>query len=64
MPDAADPVAAYAARSGTDVETLVRQQGLALQPADVGRHMVDLATSRDHTPGAYLLTQDGLSVLH
>jgi len=56
-------VAAYAARSGTDVETLVRQQGLALHPEDVGRHMVDLAASGDHTPVAYLLTQDGLSPL-
>jgi NAD(P)-dependent dehydrogenase (short-subunit alcohol dehydrogenase family) len=56
-------VAAYAARSGTDVETLVRQQGLALHPEDVGRYMVDLAAARDHTPGPYLLTQDGLSLL-
>jgi NAD(P)-dependent dehydrogenase (short-subunit alcohol dehydrogenase family) len=54
-------VAAYARRSGIDVDEFVRKQGPALRPEDVGRHIADLASSADQLSGAYLLTPDGLS---
>ncbi|HET6315071.1 MAG TPA: SDR family oxidoreductase, partial [Chloroflexota bacterium] len=56
-------VAAYAGRSGISLDEFVKKQGPALQPEDVARHIVDLATSTDRSPGAYLLTPDGLSSL-
>lgn len=56
-------VAAYAERSGINVDAFVRQQGPTLEPEDVGRHIADLASSPDQAPGAYLLTPAGLSLL-
>lgn len=53
-------VAAYARRAGTDVEEFVKQSGPALLPEQVGKHIVDLATSTDQSSGAYLLTPDGM----
>jgi NAD(P)-dependent dehydrogenase (short-subunit alcohol dehydrogenase family) len=53
-------VAAYARRAGTDVDEFVKQSGPALLPDHVGKHIVDLASSADQSPGAYLLTPDGM----
>ena len=52
-------VAAYARRSGIDVDEFVKQSGPALAPDHVGKHIADLASS-DQSPGAYLLTPDGI----
>jgi NAD(P)-dependent dehydrogenase (short-subunit alcohol dehydrogenase family) len=57
----AKAVAAYAGRSGVSVEEFVSQQGPVLQPEDVGRYIVDLASSTEPAPGAYLLSPAGLS---
>jgi NADP-dependent 3-hydroxy acid dehydrogenase YdfG len=54
-------VAAYARREGLDVDEFVTQAGPALTPEDVGKATVDLVTSAEHAPGAYLLTTAGLS---
>jgi NAD(P)-dependent dehydrogenase (short-subunit alcohol dehydrogenase family) len=56
-------VAAYARRDGIDIDEFLRQQGPALEPEHVGRHIAHLASSVDSAPGAYLLTPDGLSLL-
>jgi NAD(P)-dependent dehydrogenase (short-subunit alcohol dehydrogenase family) len=56
----ATAAAAYAQRSGLDLDVYVKQLGPALEPDDVGRHLTDLASSTDHASGAYLLTPDGL----
>jgi len=53
-------VAAYARRSGIDVDEFIKQSGPALVPEHVGKHIADLASSTDQSPGAYLLTPDGL----
>jgi NAD(P)-dependent dehydrogenase (short-subunit alcohol dehydrogenase family) len=55
--------AAYARRDGIDIDEFLEQQGPALEPEHVGRHIADLASSTDQAPGAYLLTPDGLSLL-
>ena len=54
-------VAAYARRSGIDVDEFVRQMGPTIGPEHAGKHIADLASSTDQEPGAYLLTPDGLS---
>jgi NAD(P)-dependent dehydrogenase (short-subunit alcohol dehydrogenase family) len=59
----APAVTAYARRSGLDEATYVSQLGPRIEPEDVGRHLLDLASSADHAPGAYLLIKDGLSRL-
>jgi NAD(P)-dependent dehydrogenase (short-subunit alcohol dehydrogenase family) len=56
-------VAAYAKLDGVDIDEFVRQQGPALEPEHVGRHIADLASSTDQAAGAYLLTPDGLSLI-
>jgi NAD(P)-dependent dehydrogenase (short-subunit alcohol dehydrogenase family) len=53
-------VAAYARRAGIDVDEFVKQLGPTLGPEQVGKHIVDLASSTDQAPGAYLLTPGGL----
>ena len=54
-------VAAYARREGLDVDEFVTQAGPGLTPEDVGKATVDLVTSAEYAPGAYLLTTAGLS---
>jgi NAD(P)-dependent dehydrogenase (short-subunit alcohol dehydrogenase family) len=56
-------VAAYARRDGIDIDEFLKQQGPALEPEHVGRHIADLASSTEQGPGAYLLTPDALSLL-
>jgi len=53
-------VAAYARRAGTDVDEFVKESGPALVPEHVGKHIVDLASAAEQSPGAYLLTPDGM----
>jgi NAD(P)-dependent dehydrogenase (short-subunit alcohol dehydrogenase family) len=54
-------VAAYARREGIGVEEFLERSGPPLEPEDVGKAVVELATSAERSPGAYLLTPDGLS---
>ena len=54
-------VAAYARREGLDVEEYLTRSGPGLTPDDVGKATVDLVTSADYAPGAYLLTTAGLT---
>jgi NAD(P)-dependent dehydrogenase (short-subunit alcohol dehydrogenase family) len=54
-------VAAYARREGLDVDEFVTRSGPGLTPEDVGKAMVDLVTSAEYAPGAYLLTTAGLA---
>ena len=56
-------VAAYAQRSGADVEAFVDAMGTTLTPEQVGKLIADLAASTDDGPGAYLLAPGGLSLL-
>ena len=56
-------IAAYARREGIHVDEYVKQQGPAIEPEHVGRHLANLASSTDQASGAYLLTPDGLSLL-
>jgi NAD(P)-dependent dehydrogenase (short-subunit alcohol dehydrogenase family) len=56
-------VGAYARRAGQDVATFLEGFGPTLTPAQVGKEVVDLATSTDHGPGAYQLTATGLSAI-
>jgi NAD(P)-dependent dehydrogenase (short-subunit alcohol dehydrogenase family) len=53
-------VAAYADRSGVDVGEYLAGIGPALTPEEVGKTVVDLVTSADYAPGAYLMTPTGL----
>jgi hypothetical protein len=55
-------VTAYARRNGIDESAFVSQMGPRIEPEDVGRHLVDLASSTEHAPGAYMLVKAGLSV--
>jgi len=57
----APAVAAYARRDGIDVDTFLERFGPSLSPDQVGKSIVELATSTDHGPGGYLLTPGGLS---
>jgi NAD(P)-dependent dehydrogenase (short-subunit alcohol dehydrogenase family) len=54
-------VAAYAARSGTDVDTYREGLGPVLTPEQVGKQIVDLVTGPGHDQDAYLLTAAGFS---
>lgn len=54
-------VTAYARRAGIDVDEYAGQLPPAVEPEQVGKHVAGLASSTDHSPGAYLLTPDGLS---
>jgi NAD(P)-dependent dehydrogenase (short-subunit alcohol dehydrogenase family) len=56
-------VAAYATRAGLEVAEFLDGFGPTLTPGDVGKAIVDLATSPAHQPGGYLLTAAGLSVV-
>jgi NAD(P)-dependent dehydrogenase (short-subunit alcohol dehydrogenase family) len=56
-------VAAYARRDGLDVDEYLERAGPALAPEDVGKATLDLVTSTQRGPGAYLLTPAGLSAL-
>jgi NAD(P)-dependent dehydrogenase (short-subunit alcohol dehydrogenase family) len=56
-------VAAYARRQGLEVAEFLDRFGPTLTPGDVGKAIVDLATSAAHPPGGYLLTTAGLSAL-
>ena len=54
-------VAAYARRDGLDVDEYLAGFGPGLTAEEVGQATVDLVTSSEHAPGAYLLTTAGLS---
>ena len=54
-------VAAYARRDGLDVNEYLARVGPGLTAEDVGKATVDLVTSAEHAPGAYLLTRAGLT---
>jgi NAD(P)-dependent dehydrogenase (short-subunit alcohol dehydrogenase family) len=54
-------VAAYARRDGLDVDVYLERVDPALEGADVGKATVDLVTSAERAPGAYLLTPAGLT---
>jgi NAD(P)-dependent dehydrogenase (short-subunit alcohol dehydrogenase family) len=56
-------VAAYAHRDGLSVDEYLERFGPGLKPEEVGKAAVDILSSADYTPGAYLLTTDGLSRL-
>jgi NAD(P)-dependent dehydrogenase (short-subunit alcohol dehydrogenase family) len=56
----ATAVAAYARRDGVPVDGYVGRMGPGLGPDQVGKHIADLALSRHHGSGAYLLAPDGL----
>lgn len=58
----ATAVAAYAAREGLDVETFLRSRGPALTPEQVGKSVLELATT-DHAHHAYTLTAAGIAPL-
>jgi NAD(P)-dependent dehydrogenase (short-subunit alcohol dehydrogenase family) len=57
-------VAAYARRDGIDVAGYLERVGPGLAADDVGRATLDLVSSTDHAPGAYLLAPAGLSRLN
>lgn len=59
----AHAVTAYARRNGLSYADYVSQLGPRIEPEDVGRHLVGLASSTEHAPGAYLLARAGLSAL-
>jgi NADP-dependent 3-hydroxy acid dehydrogenase YdfG len=54
-------VTAYARRDGLAVDEYLARSGPGLTPDDVGKTVVDLATSVAHAAGAYLLTTAGLT---
>jgi NAD(P)-dependent dehydrogenase (short-subunit alcohol dehydrogenase family) len=54
-------VAAYARRDGIDVDEYLARFGPGLTPEEVGKATVELVTSAEYAPGAYLLTPEGLS---
>jgi NAD(P)-dependent dehydrogenase (short-subunit alcohol dehydrogenase family) len=56
-------VAGYAKRDGVDVTTFVERRGPTLNPEEVGKAVLDLATDPDHDRGAYQLTAAGLTPL-
>jgi NAD(P)-dependent dehydrogenase (short-subunit alcohol dehydrogenase family) len=56
-------VAAYARRDGIDVDDYLERFGPGLAREEVGKATVDLVTSTEYAPGAYLLTPAGLSPL-
>jgi NAD(P)-dependent dehydrogenase (short-subunit alcohol dehydrogenase family) len=56
-----DAVAAYARRDGVEVDEYLARFGPGLTGEDVGKATVDLVSSAEHAPGAYLLTPAGLT---
>lgn len=54
-------VAAYARRDTLDVGDYLARLGPGLAPEEVGKATVDLVTSAEYAPGAYLLTPAGLT---
>jgi NAD(P)-dependent dehydrogenase (short-subunit alcohol dehydrogenase family) len=54
-------VAAYARREDLDVDEFVTRSGPGLTPEDVGKATIDLVTSAEYAPGAYVLTTAGLA---
>jgi NAD(P)-dependent dehydrogenase (short-subunit alcohol dehydrogenase family) len=54
-------VAGYARRDGLEVGEYLTRLGPGLAPEDVGKAAVDLVTSAEFGPGAYLLTAAGLN---
>jgi NAD(P)-dependent dehydrogenase (short-subunit alcohol dehydrogenase family) len=54
-------VAAYARRDGLDVGEYLARFGPGLTQGEVGKATVELVTSAEYTPGAYLLTSAGLT---
>jgi NAD(P)-dependent dehydrogenase (short-subunit alcohol dehydrogenase family) len=54
-------VAGYARRDGVDVDEYLAGFGPGLTPEEVGKATVDLLSSTEHPPGAYLLTSAGLT---
>jgi NAD(P)-dependent dehydrogenase (short-subunit alcohol dehydrogenase family) len=54
-------VAAYARREGLGFDEYLTRSGPGLTPEDVGKATVDLVTSTEFAPGAYLLTTAGLA---
>ena len=56
-------VAAYARRDGLDIGEYLARFGPGLTPEEVGKATVEVVTSADYTPGAYLLTPAGLTSL-
>jgi NAD(P)-dependent dehydrogenase (short-subunit alcohol dehydrogenase family) len=56
-------VEAYARREGLDVDDFVTRLGPGVTPEEVGKATLDVVTSFDYSPGAYLLTPAGLTPL-
>jgi NAD(P)-dependent dehydrogenase (short-subunit alcohol dehydrogenase family) len=56
-------VAAYAQRSGAEVDAFVEEMGTTLTPEQVGKLIADLVASTENGPGAYLLGPGGLSAV-
>ncbi len=54
-------VAAYARRDGLDIGEYLARFGPGLTPEEVGKATVEVVTSAEYTPGAYLLTPAGLT---
>ena len=54
-------VTAYARRDGLDVDEYLARVGPGLTPEDVGKATVELVSSVESVPGAYLLTPAGLT---
>ena len=59
----AKAVAAYAEREGVDVEAFLKGRGPVLTPEQVGKSVLELATTRHPGQHAYLLSSAGLSPL-
>jgi NAD(P)-dependent dehydrogenase (short-subunit alcohol dehydrogenase family) len=58
----AEAAAAYAGRDSITVDDYLKKLGPGPGPEQVGKHIVELASSTDHLPGAYLLTPSGMSL--
>ena len=56
-------VAAYAGRDGVEVHEYLERSGPGLTPEDVGSATIEVVTSGERAPGAYLLAPAGLSPL-
>jgi NAD(P)-dependent dehydrogenase (short-subunit alcohol dehydrogenase family) len=59
----ATAVAAYAEREGVDVGTFLKSRGSVLTPEQVGKSVVELATTEHPDHHAYMLSAAGLSPL-
>jgi NAD(P)-dependent dehydrogenase (short-subunit alcohol dehydrogenase family) len=57
-------VAAYAARSGVEVDAFVRSTGPVLSAEQVGRSVLEIAGGGGRNGDTYLLAAAGLSPLH